>query len=218
MNWDGAYREESVFEGPPPWNIGEPQPELAEIIRTTEIRDDVLDAGCGHAELSLALAAAGHTVVGIDLSPTAVAAATAAAAERALATATFVCADITVFSGYDGRFATIFDSTLFHSLPVAGREGYLRSIHRAAAPGARYYVLVFATGAFPDGMEAGPNAVSEEELRTSVSRYFVVDDVRPAWIHANTPADGPMADMVNERDESGRAKMPAFLLAAHKAF
>ncbi len=22
MDWDGAYREEGEFEGPPPWNIG----------------------------------------------------------------------------------------------------------------------------------------------------------------------------------------------------
>lgn len=217
MNWDDAYREESVFDGPPPWNIGEPQPELAEVIKSVEIRDDVLDAGCGHAELSLALAAAGHTVVGIDLSPTAVAAATAAAAERGLSSATFASADITALTGYDGRFATIFDSTLFHSLPVDGREGYLRSIHRAAAPGARYYVLVFAHGAFPAEFETGPNAVSEEELRTAVASHFVVDDIRPAWIHANAPEGGPMAEMVSERDESGRAKMPAFLLTAHRA-
>ena len=217
MNWDDAYRHEAGFEGPPPWNIGEPQPELAAIIRTTEIHDDVLDAGCGHAELGLTLAGAGHTVVGIDLSPTAVAAAAAAAVERGLTTATFVCDDITSLTGFDGRFATIFDSTLFHSLPVEGRDGYLRSIHRAATPGARYYVLVFADGAFPDDLDGRPNAVSEEELRTAVSEYFTVDEVRPAWIHANVPAGGPMADMVVERDDSGRTLMPAFLLTAHKS-
>ena len=43
----------------------------------------------------------------------------------------------------------IVDSTLFHSLPVEGRDGYLRSVHRAAAAGATYFVLVFAKGAFP---------------------------------------------------------------------
>ncbi|OOK75342.1 hypothetical protein BZL30_3533 [Mycobacterium kansasii] len=59
-------------------------------------------------------------------------------------------ADITDFAGYparsEGRFATVLDSTLFHSLPVEDRDGYLRSVHRAAAPGACYYVLVFAKG------------------------------------------------------------------------
>ena len=40
------------------------------------------------------------------------------------------------WTSYDGRFNTVVDSTLFHSLPVGGRGGYLRSVHRAAAPGA----------------------------------------------------------------------------------
>jgi SAM-dependent methyltransferase len=111
LDWDSVYRERGVFEGPPPWSIGEPQPEIAELIRAGKFRGDVLDAGCGVAEASLELAAQGYTVVGIDGTPTAIAAATTAAAERGLTTATFVQADITSFTGYDGRFSTILDST-----------------------------------------------------------------------------------------------------------
>jgi hypothetical protein len=29
MEWDSVYRE-GVFDGPPPWNIGEPQSEIAD--------------------------------------------------------------------------------------------------------------------------------------------------------------------------------------------
>src|SRR6516165_9849270 len=189
LDWDSAYREEGEFEGPPPWNIGEPQPELAALMAEGKFRGDVLDAGCGFAELSLALAAQGHTVVGIDLTPTAIAAATKAAAERGLTNASFVQADITSFTGHDGHFSTVVDSTLFHSLPVEGRDGYLRSIHRAAAPGATYFVLVFAKGAFPPDMDTltKPNEVTEDELRECVSKYWTVDDIRPAFIHANVP-------------------------------
>lgn len=213
MDWDDAYRQQAGFEGPPPWNIGEPQPELADLIG--DAQGDVLDAGCGYAELGLALASLGHTVVGIDLSPTAVAAATEAARQRGLGNAEFVCADITSFTGYDGRFGTIFDSTLFHSLPVEGRDGYLRSIHRAAAPGARYHVLVFAVGAFPADLETKPHEVSAEELRDAVARYFTVDEIRPAWIHVNTPEGMPVAPDA-PRDAQGRPMMPAHLLSAHK--
>jgi SAM-dependent methyltransferase len=95
MDWDSAYREQARFEGPPPWNIGEPQPELAALVAAGKFRSDVLDAGCGYAELSLALAADGYTVVGVDLTPTAVAAANRAAQERGLSKASFVQADIT---------------------------------------------------------------------------------------------------------------------------
>ena len=167
MEWDNTYQEDGPFQGPPPWNIGEPQPELATLIKSGKIRSDVLDAGCGYAELSLALAAQGHTVVGIDLTPTAIAAATKAANERGLTNATFVQDDITSFGGYDGRFNTIVDSTLFHSLPVDGRDGYLRSVHRAAAPGATFFILVFANGAFPPGTSARTPSV-----RTSCAKPY----------------------------------------------
>jgi SAM-dependent methyltransferase len=223
MDWDSAYREQGEFEGPPPWNIGEPQPELAALIAAGKFRSDVLDAGCGFAELSLALAAQGYTVVGIDLTPTAVAAATKAAAERGLTTAGFAQGDITDFTEYptgsEGRFNTVVDSTLFHSLPVEGRDGYLRSIHRAAAPGAGYFVLVFAKGAFPEGWEAKPNEVDEDELRAAVSKYWEIDEVRPAYIHANIPpvSDAPFEFPQHDRDEKGRMKLPAYLLTAHKA-
>jgi SAM-dependent methyltransferase len=219
MDWDNAYREEGDFEGPPPWNIGEPQPELAALIAAGKFRSDVLDAGCGFAELSLALAAQGYTVVGIDLTPTAVAAATKAAAERGLTTASFVQADITSFTGYDGRFSTIVDSTLFHSLPVEGRDDYLSSIHRAAAPDANYFVLVFAKGAFPAEMEPKPNEVDESELRAAVSKYWEIDEIRPAFIHAHIPEikDAPFEFPPHDHDEKGRMKMPAYLLTAHKA-
>jgi SAM-dependent methyltransferase len=221
MDWDSTYRQQGAFDGPPPWNIGEPQPELAALIAAGKVRSDVLDAGCGYAEMSLALATDGYTVVGIDLTPTAIAAANKAAQERNLATASFVQADITSFSGYDGRFSTIIDSTLFHSLPIEGRDGYLRSVHRAAAPGATYYILVFGKGAFPAEMDFGPNTVTEDELREAVSKYWEIDDIRPAFIHANMaraiPPDAPFEMPTFENDEKGRQKMPAFLLTAHKS-
>jgi len=216
MDWDEVYRGQGFFGGPPPWNIGEPQPEIAALMRAGKFRSDVLDAGCGFAEASLALAAQGHTVVGIDLTPTAVAAATKAAQERGLTSATFVQADITSLTGYDNRFNTILDSTLLHSLPVESRDDYVRAVHRAAAPGASFFVLVFATGAFPADTDLPtPNVVTEDELREAVCKYWEIDEIRPAFVHATlpTPPDGPSQF---DSDEKGRQKMPAFLLTAHK--
>jgi SAM-dependent methyltransferase len=218
MDFDTAYRGEGEYAGPPPWNIGEPQPELAEVIRAGKVRGDVLDAGCGHAELSLALAADGYTVVGIEQSPTAVAAATEAAKERKLPNATFVQDDITTFTGFDGRFNTIIDSTLFHALPIESRDGYQQSVFRAAAPGASYYVLVFAKGAFPAGIQTKTNEVDEAELRAAVGKYWEIDEVRPAFIHATAAAfrEAAMAAVPYDRDEKGRIKFPGLLLTAHK--
>jgi SAM-dependent methyltransferase len=219
MDWESTYRGEGAFDGPPPWNIGEPQPELAGLVADGKVASDVLDAGCGVGELALALAADGYTVVGMDLSPTAIAAADKAAQERKLSTASFVQADITSFTGYDDRFTTVIDSTLFHSLPVEARDDYLRSVHRAAAPGANFYVLVFTKGAFPAGLETKPNEVDDQELRSAVGKHFEIDELRPAYIHAH-PQPGPDSSVVmppHADDGHGRLKMPAYLLSAHKA-
>lgn len=118
-DWDLVYRQEQ----PPIWNIGAVQPALAALIdEAGSVRGDVLDAGCGYAELSLELAARGRTVVGIDVAPTALKVAMAAADERRLSSAMFVQDDVTSFTGYDGQFSTIFDSGMPHSLPPHFRQ------------------------------------------------------------------------------------------------
>jgi len=50
MDWDSAYRERGRFEGPPPWNIGEPQPELAALLAAVQ-------SGGGAGTGSIAIAA-----------------------------------------------------------------------------------------------------------------------------------------------------------------
>mgnify|MGYP003733355653 CR=1 FL=1 len=215
--FDAAYRGEAQQMGrlgaKPPWSIGEPQPELATLIAEGRFHGDILDVGCGEAAISLYLAERGHTTVGLDSSPTAVDLARREAAERGLTNATFEVADISTFSGYDGRFGTIADSTLFHSIPVEAREGYQQSIVRAAAPGASYFVLVFDKAAIPQGP---PFAVTEDELRDVVSKYWVIDEIKPARIHAIFPDEFPGFGGVPLREEAGgRKSAAAWLLSAH---
>ncbi|MEZ0385334.1 MULTISPECIES: class I SAM-dependent methyltransferase [Mycobacteriaceae] len=216
FQFDAAYRGESEQMGlgaKPPWSIGEPQPELATLIEQGKFHGDILDVGCGEAAISLHMAERGHTTVGIDLSPTAIDLARAEAAKRGLTNATFEVADISNFTGYDGRFGTIVDSTLFHSIPVEARDGYQRSIVRAAAPGASYFVLVFDKAAVPEGP---PFAVTDDELRDIVSKYWVIDEIKPARLHAVFPDDFPGFGGVPLRDEgNGRKSAAGWLLSAH---
>jgi 2-heptyl-1-hydroxyquinolin-4(1H)-one methyltransferase len=219
--FESAYRGEAPEMGEgnrPPWSIGEPQPEIAALISAGRFHGDVLDAGCGEAAVSLYLAERGYTTVGLDQSATAIALAREEAAKRGLANATFDVADISAFTGYDGRFGTIVDSTLFHSMPVELRDGYQRSIVRAAAPGASYFVLVFDRGGMPENGPANP--VTEDELREVVSKYWVIDEIRPARIHAKVPQNFldnfegfAGADIRDEAE--GRKSVRAWLLSAH---
>jgi 2-heptyl-1-hydroxyquinolin-4(1H)-one methyltransferase len=216
--FENAYKGEAPELGlgtRPPWSIGEPQPELAALIEQGKFHGDVLDVGCGEAAVSLYLAERGFTTLGLDLSSTAIKLAKAEAAKRGLTNAAFEVADISAFTGYDGRFGTIVDSTLFHSIPVDAREGYQQSIVRAAAPGASYYALVFDRAGLPNGPA---NPVTEDELRDVVSKYWVIDEIKPARIHANFPAAAEGVGMMfgDIRDEpSGRTSVPGWLLTAH---
>src|SRR6478672_3381427 len=218
--FESAYRGDNPqFDGiRPPWSIGEPQPEITALIEASKIHGEVLDAGCGEAALSLYLAERGYTTVGLDIAPTGIELARAEAARRGITTATFEVADISDFTGYDGRFGTIIDSTLFHSMPVDRREGYQQSIVRAAAPGAAYFVLVFDAAGMP--ADSPVNAVTQDELRDVVSKYWEIDDIRPARIHAYVP-EAVAASLTgfggsSVRDEpNGRKSMSAWLLEAH---
>jgi 2-heptyl-1-hydroxyquinolin-4(1H)-one methyltransferase len=213
--FESAYRGEAPEMGArPPWSIGEPQPELAALIDAGKFHGDILDVGCGEAAVSLHLAERGFTTVGLDLAPTAIELAKAEAAKRGLTNASFEVADISSFTGYDGRFGTIVDSTLFHSIPVELRDGYQQSIVRAAAPGASYFVLVFDKAHMPEGPA---NPVTEDELRDIVSKYWVIDEIRPAGIHAVFPDNFQEVFPVTGRKTTpkGRTAVPAFLLSAH---
>lgn len=215
FEFDAAYRGESDRLGAgakPPWSIGGPQPELAVLINEGKFHGDILDVGCGEAAISLHLAAQGHTTVGLDSSPTAIELARAEAAERGLTNASFEVADISSFGGYDGRFGTIVDSTLFHSIPVEAREGYQQSIVRAAAPGASYFVLVFDKTAVPVGP---PFAVTDDELRDVVSKYWVVDEIKPARLYTRTPKDAPVMPIELRDEPDGFKSAAGWLLSAH---
>lgn len=84
---------------------------------------------------------------------------------------------------------------------------------RAAAPEASYFVLVFDRAAMP----AGPaNAVTDQELRDVVSKYWVIDEITPARLHGVLPEGFSAMPFGDVRDEpNGRKSVPGWLLAAH---
>ena len=80
-------------------------------------------------------------------------------------------------------------------------------------------MLVFAEGAFPPHVETKPHEVDEDELRAAVSKYFEIDEIRPAKIHSHKPEfpDLPDGPMPFEIDAKGRMMMPAYLVSARKS-
>ncbi len=102
-------------------------------------------------------------------------------------------------------------------MPLESREAYQRSIVRAAAPGASCFVLVFDRGALPEGSIPGPaHPVTEQELRDVVSKFWTIEEIKPARIHGYLPEGSEAFPGVELKDEpKGRKSMAALLLLAH---
>ena len=183
FGFESAYRggvAELGLGAMPPWSIGEPQPELAALIDVGKFHGNMRDVGCGEAAISLPLAELGYTTVGLDLSPIAIEVARAEAARRGLTNATFEVVDISPFGGYDGRFGTIVDGTLFHSTPVEarqprnlgpGRPHHLptRPRHRLPAHFPGEVAIHLADGRtvrrrVPDSLSTPENPLTEEQI------------------------------------------------------
>ena len=120
--WDASYTG-----GPPPWDIGRPQPAIVRLASDGAFTGAVLDAGCGTGENALLVAALGLPVLGVDVAETAVATAREKAAARGL-DAEFVVADALHLDRLDRTFDTVLDCGLFHTFKGDERQAYVASL------------------------------------------------------------------------------------------
>nr|HPQ71848.1 class I SAM-dependent methyltransferase [bacterium] len=109
----------------------------------------VLDVGCGLGEFSMLCAAGAREVLGVDASPTAVAAARCAANELGVANATFVEGDVyelAKIAGEPGSFDKILCFDLLEHL--SDPESVLQQIHALLRPGGRALAYTNCFGKF----------------------------------------------------------------------
>lgn len=182
------------------WDIGQAQPVVRELERAGAFGPNVLDAGCGTGENVLYLATAGHRVTGIDGSPTAIEHARFKAAHRGI-DAEFAVADACELSGYDGRFDSVLDSGLFHTLSDADRVRYAAALHRVSVPGAVAHILAVSPEAGPG---PGPRRVTEAELREVFATGWAVQELRPVSMLGRLPG------------VETRTTIPAWLFSARR--
>lgn len=183
--WDASYRD-----GPAPWDIGRPQPEIVRIASNGGFTGSVLDAGCGTGENALHVAALGLAVLGVDVAETALQVARAKADERGIE-ARFEAADALRLQSLKRTFNTVLDCGLFHSFDTAERVGYVMSLASVTLRDATLYVLCFSN----EGFGIGPHPVSEKELRSAFDpdRGWKIASLDPARIETR----------IHENDASG---------------
>jgi SAM-dependent methyltransferase len=179
--WDASYRDGGAQRA---WDIGVAQPAFEALADAGRIETPVVDVGCGTGENSLMLAARGLEVHGVDWAPTAVAQASAKAADRNLA-ATFEVGDALDLSHLGTeRFATAIDSGLFHVFEPDEAVRYAASVHGVVRAGGRFYVLCFSDRE-PDW--GGPYRISQQQLQTAFADGWHLDSVEPSTFVSGTP-------------------------------
>lgn len=149
--------------GPPPWDIGRPQPAFVELAERGMWSGRVLDAGCGTGEHALLAAQLGLDATGIDGVSGAIRQARRKAADRDLS-ARFLVWDALRLAELGEQFDTVVDSGLFHVFDDDDRARYVAALAAAISEDGRYYMLCFSD---LEPGTLGPRRVSQEEIQAT---------------------------------------------------
>jgi SAM-dependent methyltransferase len=217
-DFNAVYQGGQLLEGSDinmvPWDIGAAQPIVIELERKGRLRGEVLDVGCGLGDNAIFLAGRGRRVTAIDAASAAIDQARTRARDT---TVEFAVADATDLSEYEGRFDTVLDSALYHTMDAAARKRYLAALHRATKPGAWLNLLGFAD--LPGGMPA-PLSVSEETVRADLKEAgWAITDLRQSVFAGVAAATEGFMAKVGSRpkvDDEGHTQLPIWVVEADR--
>jgi SAM-dependent methyltransferase len=169
LEWQRRYEEEDT-----PWDKGAAAPALAAYLAKQPIAGRILVPGCGRGHDVRALASQPETtVVGLDLSPLAVAQA------RKLSTdfvsenqMEFVVGDFfDLPASMNGSFDWLVEHTCFCAIEPGQRAEYVRAAALAIKPKGKIFAIFFIN---PDTESGPPFKVSKEELNALFDPHFAL--------------------------------------------
>ncbi len=181
MEWNERYAENDL-----PWDTGEPDPLLVELVGEGSIAPGrALEVGCGTGTNALYLAGAGFDVLGVDLSPIAI--------ERARSKqgdATGCVFEVLDFLDADppgGPFDLVFDRGCFHTFDEAERRGrFAARVAQLLSRGGRWVSLIGSTEG-PE-REHGPPRRSARDVVDAIEPVLFVESLRAVRFHADIPS------------------------------
>ncbi|MGW0179645.1 class I SAM-dependent methyltransferase [Nocardia sp. NPDC003345] len=206
--WNSAYDNDTA-----PWIIGEPQPAILALERAGLIGGRVLDPGTGAGEHTIALTALGYDVLGLDLSPSAIAYARRNAAAKGVPEARFEVADMVAppesGTGSLGVFDTVVDSALFHVFleDADARAAYVRTLGVLCAAGGRVHILALSDAEPGFGPRIGADLIRD----AFAGPGWEIEDLRPDHYYGRiTDAVADRADELSA-DATGKVELAAWL-------
>ena len=174
LEWQRRYEQEDT-----PWDKGAPSPALADFLRERGITGRVLVPGCGRGHDARALAAQPETtVVGLDLSPMAVAQA------RQLGTAhnlSFITGNFFQLPpGLAGSFDWVVEHTCFWAIDPSLRRDYVKAAAEALRADGKFFGIFYMN---PDSDTAPPFPSTHEELSALFDPHFTLLE---EWVPQNS--------------------------------
>jgi cyclopropane fatty-acyl-phospholipid synthase-like methyltransferase len=174
-DWEARYQTHDM-----PWEKGEPSPGLVDFLAAHPHlpRGTVLVPGCGTGHDVRAWAAAGFTVTGCDLAPSAIQLAREKTAAAGLS-AEFVLEDF-LTTAVTRPYDWIFEHTLFCAIDPARRNEYVTAVLARLEAGGNYLAVNYL---IPD-KDGPPFGTTREELMNRFSPHF---DLQAEWIPRSYP-------------------------------
>ncbi|MCA8925984.1 MAG: class I SAM-dependent methyltransferase [Planctomycetes bacterium] len=188
---------EDYAQGHPPWDTGQPDEHLLELVRQGAIPPGrALEVGCGTGTNSAWLAEQGFSVVGVDVAPLAVEAARTRARGRGLE-CTFEVLDFLSAEVPGGPFDFAFDRGCFHVFDAP--EARARFAERIAAllrPGGVWLSLIGSTEGAP--RDVGPPRRSARDVLAAIEPALELLELR-STVFETTRGDAPAAWVCRSR-------------------
>jgi SAM-dependent methyltransferase len=173
-----AHRDwnESYASGELPWDTGEPDQNLVELVRAGEIAPcRALDIGCGTGTNTLWLASQGFDVLGVDVAPLAIERARAKAAGAA--SCRFEVLDFLAHDASGAPFGFVYDRGCFHVFDEAEeRARFAARVAAALAPDGEWLSVIGSTEGPP--RDVGPPRRSARDVMAAIEPALEVVDFR----------------------------------------
>ncbi|MCX4028180.1 class I SAM-dependent methyltransferase [Endozoicomonas sp. SM1973] len=143
-DFKGVYEGKSLLKSAEitnvPWEIGEPQPIVSDILKNITHSGRLLDVGCGLGRNAKAAYDCGFNVIAIDTSSAAIDMCRQQYADSEISFLVLDACDTTLSPVFD----IILDSAAYHAIPIEKRLIYLKEMYRLSSEKTVFHLITFA--------------------------------------------------------------------------
>ncbi len=167
-DWEQRYRT-----GDMPWEKGAPHPAIVEFLQRVPMRGRVFVPGCGTGHDVRAIAATADEVVGLDIAPSAIA---AAKNQLRIGGEDYFLGDLFALPAeMRSAFDWVVEHTCFCAISPTMRGDYVRAVASALKPGGRLFGVFYLTPKMDPGEEGPPFGTSIHELDKLFAPHFATE-------------------------------------------